>query len=135
VNLDPGLAAGAAAAAGDAIITVDRGGTIMSWNPAAERLLGSAPEDAIGQTLALIVPAEHRPRHVAAFHTAMDGGHPVNDGAVARVEASTASGARLVPGMSLGLLPGEDVKPAGAVAVLRLSSEAVVPFVPASRDS
>jgi len=86
------LAARALAAAGDAIITVDTAGRITSWNEAARRLLGYSPQDAIGQTLALIIPPEHRPRHMAGFHAALDSGRLAHSGAVARVEAATASG-------------------------------------------
>ncbi len=56
------------AAAGDAVITTDSTGHITSWNPEAQALLGFLPEQAIGQTLALIVPEPYRPRHVAGFH-------------------------------------------------------------------
>jgi hypothetical protein len=66
---------------------------------------------------------------VAAFHTAMDSGHLAHGGAVARVEATGKSGARLVLGLSLGLLHGEDGQVTGAVAVLRPLSGAVVEFV------
>jgi PAS domain S-box-containing protein len=64
---------------------VDRGETITSWNRAADQLFGFSHQDAVGQTLALIMPAEHRLRYVAAFHAAMDGGHPAHGGAVAQV--------------------------------------------------
>ena len=70
----------ATAAAGDACVTVDREGTITSWNPAAERLPGHSMTAAVGQTLALIIPAEHRARHVATFHEAMDTGTLAHDG-------------------------------------------------------
>lgn len=123
------LAARALAAAGDAIITVDTAGRITSWNEAARRLLGYSPQDAIGQTLALIIPPEHRPRHMAGFHAAIDSGRLAHSGAVARVEAATASGTRLALGLSLGLLPPEDGKPVGVVAVLRPLGEAVAEFV------
>lgn len=119
MSLDPELADHAVAAAGDAIITLDGTAKITSWNRAAERLLGFSREDAFEHGLALIVPAEYRARHVAAFHAAMDSGHLANGGAVARVEATTKPGDRLALGLSLGLLPGEDGKPGGAVAVLR----------------
>ena len=130
-RVEPSLAARALASAGDAIITVDASGRITSWNDAAHRLLGFSPEDAVGQTLALIIPTAHRSQHMAGFHAAMAGGHLAHAGAIARVEAATASGGRLVLGLSLGLLLNEDAKPAGAVAVLRPLGEAVVQFVSA----
>jgi PAS domain S-box-containing protein len=85
MSLVPGPAGRAAAAAGNLIVTVDRGETITSWNRAEEQLFGFSHQDADGQTLALIMPAEHRPRYVAAFHAAMDSGHPAHRGAVAQV--------------------------------------------------
>jgi PAS domain S-box-containing protein len=42
----------------DAIIGVSPDGTIMSWNPAARKLLGYASEEAIGQCISLIHPKE-----------------------------------------------------------------------------
>jgi PAS domain S-box-containing protein len=41
----------------DAIITEALDGTITGWNPAAERLYGFTAEEAVGKTIALIVPA------------------------------------------------------------------------------
>ena len=74
------LAAQALAEAADAIITVNTQGEITSWNPAAEVLLGHTAGHAIGQTLALIIPAEHRTRHVGAFHAAMNSGQLAHAG-------------------------------------------------------
>jgi len=116
--------------AGDAIVTVDATGTITAWNHSAESLFGYDRGDAVGQTLALIIPAGFRARHVAAFHEAVDGGRLAHGGAVARVEALTKSGGSLVLGISLGLLPDR----AGAVAVLRPLGDAVVEFAPAERS-
>jgi PAS domain S-box-containing protein len=129
VSLDPALAAHAVAASADAIVTLDHSAKVTSWNRAAEALLGFTREEATEQGLALIIPAEYRARHVAAFHAAMDGGHLAHGGAVARVEAVTASGGRVVLGLSLGLLAGEDGQPSGVVGVLRPLGDATVEFV------
>jgi PAS domain S-box-containing protein len=135
VSLDPELAAHAVAEAGDAIVTLDQNGKVTSWNRAAERLLGFSREDAMSGGLVLIIPAEYRARHVAGFHAAMDSGRLAHGGAVARVEAMTASGERLVLGLSLGLLRGEDGKPSGVVGVLRPLGGAAVEFVAANEAS
>jgi PAS domain S-box-containing protein len=129
VSLDPALAAHAVAAADDAIVTLDHSAKVTSWNRAAEQLLGFSREDAMEHGLALIIPAEYRARHVAGFHAAMDSGHLAHGGVVARVEAVTASGGRLVLGLSLGLLPGQDGQPSGVVGVLRPLGDAAVEFV------
>jgi PAS domain S-box-containing protein len=94
------LAAQALAAAADAIVTVNTHGEITSWNPAAEVLLGHTAGQAIGQTLALLIPAEHRARHVGAFHAAMDSGQLAHVGRPARVEAMTGDGGRVTLAMS-----------------------------------
>lgn len=131
MSVEPELAAQAVAAAGDVIITADRTGKITSWNGAAERLFGHSEKEAVGQSLALIVPAEYAPRHVAGFEAAMSSGRLAHGGAVARVEAADASGTRRALGMSLGLLHDEDGQVSGVVAVLRPLAGEIVEFVPA----
>src|SRR5436190_2556331 len=42
----------------DAILSKDRKAVITSWNPAAERLYGYTPEEAVGQPIAILVPRE-----------------------------------------------------------------------------
>jgi PAS domain S-box-containing protein len=106
------LAAQALAAAADAIVTVNTQGEITSWNPAAEVLLGHTVGQAIGQTLALLIPAEHRTRHIGAFRAAMESGQLAHAGRPARVEAMTGDGGRLTLAMSLGLLTDPDGAPA-----------------------
>jgi PAS domain S-box-containing protein len=52
----------------DAILMMDPKGTISYWNPAAERILGYASAEALGQNLHdLIAPARFHPAHLAAF--------------------------------------------------------------------
>ena len=123
------LAAQALAAAGDAILTVDTSGLITSWNPAAEALLGHRSDQAVGQTLALIIPPVHRSRHVAAFHAAMESGALAHRGRPARVEAMTSEGIVIPIRMSLGVIVSSGAEPAGAVAVLRDARTQPVPFI------
>jgi PAS domain S-box-containing protein len=119
----------AVAAAEDVIVTVDTTGHITSWNGAAERLFGYTESDAVGQTLALIVPEVHRPRHAAAFHAAIGGGKLAHGGQAALVEGVAADGVTIPLEMTLGLIPGEDDTPVGVVAVLRRGATEPISFI------
>ncbi|HMA18656.1 MAG TPA: PAS domain-containing protein, partial [Thermoanaerobaculia bacterium] len=46
-----------------AILFADRDGKIRLWNAGAEIMFGYPPEEAIGQSLDLIVPERQRARH------------------------------------------------------------------------
>ncbi|ARJ65688.1 histidine kinase [Magnetospirillum sp. ME-1] len=51
-------------AALDAIVTIDRSGMVVEFNPAAERIFGRRSSDAVGQEVAeLIIPEAHREAH------------------------------------------------------------------------
>jgi len=45
----------------DAIITMSLDGTITGWNPAAERMFGYGPAEAVGQNITLLVPDDRLP--------------------------------------------------------------------------
>ena len=45
------------------MIAADARGKILLWNPAAQRIFGFKEEEAIGQSLDLIVPERFRERH------------------------------------------------------------------------
>jgi PAS domain S-box-containing protein len=47
----------------DAIIAADKEGIIRFWNAGAERIFGYARNDAIGQSLDIIIPERLRKRH------------------------------------------------------------------------
>jgi PAS domain S-box-containing protein len=55
-----------------AVIMTDTEGCISYWNAGAESLLGYSALAAMGQSLDLIVPIEHREAHWRGFHRAMD---------------------------------------------------------------
>jgi PAS domain S-box-containing protein len=44
----------------DAVLSKDRQGVITSWNPAAARLYGYSEEEAVGEHISLLIPADHK---------------------------------------------------------------------------
>src|SRR5688572_12465119 len=44
----------------DAILSKDRNATITSWNEAAERLYGYTAEEAVGKSVAILIPPERQ---------------------------------------------------------------------------
>src|SRR5687767_881124 len=58
----------------DAIIAADKEGTILFWNPGAERIFGYASAAAIGQSLDIIIPERLRKRHWDGYRRVIKSG-------------------------------------------------------------
>ena len=63
MDIRQALAHAVLTACGDAIIATDRDGVIRFWNPGAERIFQFRAEEALGQSLDLIIPERLRARH------------------------------------------------------------------------
>ncbi len=57
-----------------AIVIADQHGVIQLWSEGAAKLLGYSRQEAVGQKLDLVVPAELREQHWLGFGKAMTGG-------------------------------------------------------------
>src|SRR5206468_3716212 len=58
----------------DAMIYADRSGAIIRWNQASAALFGYSADEALGQSLDLIIPEHLRTAHWGGFETAMTRG-------------------------------------------------------------
>jgi len=58
-------------AAADAVVATDHDGIIRVWNPGAKRIFGYRADEALGQSLDLIIPEPLRARHWEGFHRVM----------------------------------------------------------------
>lgn len=58
----------------EAVIYADREGIIRFWNAGAERLFGFRTEDALGQSLDIIIPEKLRAAHWRGYRHVMETG-------------------------------------------------------------
>ena len=104
----------------DAVIASDRAGAIVFWNPGATRIFGHTADQAIGQSLDLIIPENQRARHWAGYDEVMKTGKSrYADGAVLAVPALHKDGRRM--SLEFTIVPLKDSAGAmtGMISVLR----------------
>ena len=106
-------------AAGDAIIAAKPDGTIVLWNPAAQRIFGFAAEEAVGRSLDLIIPERFRERHWQAFEKVMATGRTRYGSEVLRVPAIHKDERSLSIAFTVALLFSHDGKVDSIVAIVR----------------
>jgi PAS domain S-box-containing protein len=106
-------------AAGDAIIAADPEGKIVLWNPAAERIFGFAAQEALGETLDLIIPERFRARHWDSFREVMRTGQTKYGAEVLRVPARHQDGRPLSIAFSVTLLSRADGQTEAIAAIVR----------------
>ena len=104
---------------GDAIIFADRDGIIRLWNRAAEGIFGYTGEEAIGQSLNLILPERQRELHWKGYGKAMLDGVTKYGSETLSVPAVTKDGERISIEFTINLLRDGDGKVLGPVAVIR----------------
>jgi PAS domain S-box-containing protein len=106
-------------AAGDAIIAAGTDGKIILWNPAAERIFGFTAEEALGQSLDIIIPERLRDRHWEGYRRAMQTGQSRYGTEVLRVPALRKDGRSLSIAFTVALLRSADARIEAIVAIVR----------------
>jgi PAS domain S-box-containing protein len=120
MNMPAGLGEALLHSASDAIIATDRDGRITFWNPGAERIFGFTADDAVGQSLDLIIPENLRARHWEGFRNTMaTGTSRYGHGDLLSVPGLTREGARISVEFTIVLLRNGAQETTGTVAVMR----------------
>jgi PAS domain S-box-containing protein len=110
----------------DAVIYADRAGNIVRWNGAATALFGYPPDEALGQSLDLIIPAHLRAPHWRGFEAAMTSGAMKLEGHPTLTRALHKGGRKLYVEMTFAIVRGSaPTEVLGAVAVARDVTERV----------
>jgi len=103
----------------EAIIFADRDGTIRLWNAGAEAMFGYSTEEAIGQSLDLIVPERQRGRHWEGYHKVMATGITRYGKELLAVPAVRKDGTRISLEFTIVLLRDDAGQPMGTAALMR----------------
>jgi PAS domain S-box-containing protein len=104
----------------DALVATDRNGIIRLWNPGAERIFGHRAEDALGQSLDLIIPERLRARHWEGFrHVMATGESHYGEGDLLSVPGLRQDGQRISLEFSIVPLKDEQGQMQGIAAVMR----------------
>lgn len=102
----------------DAVVFADREGIIRLWSGGAERLFGYSAEEALGQSLDIIIPESLRRRHWEGYFRVIETGVTRYGAEPLAVPGIRKDGSRVSLEFSIALLrDGSGVK--GAAAVLR----------------
>lgn len=106
---------------GDAVVASDRDGIILFWNPGAARIFGFTADEAIGQSLDIIIPERLRARHWEGYRETMRTGKSrYGGGDLLSVPALRKDGAQISVEFTIAVVrnePGSEML--GLVAVMR----------------
>jgi PAS domain S-box-containing protein len=101
-----------------AVIFGDRKGIIRLWNSGAEALFGYTAAEAVGQTLDLIVPEKHRPKHWEGYDRVMQTGVTKYGRELLAVPAMTKDGRRISIEFNVALLHDKTGQVSGVAATI-----------------
>lgn len=108
---------------GDAIIVADAHEKIVLWNPAATRIFGYLQEEALGNTLDIIVPERQLQRHNEGYSHSMETGTSRYGTSLLKAPAKHKDGSMLSIAFTVGMLFDASGKTNGVVAIIRDETE------------
>ncbi|PWC47545.1 PAS domain S-box protein [Azospirillum sp. TSA6c] len=104
----------------EAIVYSDREGLIRFWNAGAERVFGFTAEEALGQSLDIIIPERQRQRHWEGYDEVMKTGvSRYGSGDMLSVPALRKDGSRISVEFTIVPLKDADGAMLGMASVMR----------------
>jgi len=108
----------------DAIVYADAAGKIGVWNAGATRMFGFSEQEALGQSLDIIIPSGLQGRHWQGYHETMRTGETrYGDGQTLAVPAMRKDGTRISVEFTIVPFTGPDGKMTGIAAIMRDTTE------------
>jgi PAS domain S-box-containing protein len=104
---------------GDGVIVSDARNHIVYWNPAATRIFGFTEQEALGQTMDLIIPERLRQRHNVGFAKSMETGTTRYGNDLLKVPATHKDGRTLSIAFTVAMLFDQDKHVSGVAALIR----------------
>ena len=104
----------------DAVVYADAEGAIRFWNQGATRIFGFTADEALGQSLDLIIPEGQRKRHWDGYNETMRTGKTrYGEGQLLSVPALRKDGSRISVEFTIVPFKGTNGAMAGIAAVMR----------------
>ena len=104
----------------EAIVASDAEGIIQFWNAGATRVFGFTADEALGQSLDIIIPERLRARHWDGYRETMRTGKSrYGSGDLLSVPALRKDGAQISVEFTIAVVRGEQGDMVGLVAVMR----------------
>ena len=116
---DPNTAEALVHQAPDAIVFTDTSGVIRFWNAAATRVFGFSEEQAIGESLDLIIPERFREAHWNGFDRALEARVTKYAGQALATRSVRSDGVQIYVELSFSIVLDDDGNVLGALSHAR----------------
>lgn len=103
----------------DAVLFADNQGVVRLWNQGAERIFGYPAEEALGQSLDLIIPERLRERHWEGYKRVMSTGETHYGSELLSVPALRGDGSQISSEFSIVMVRDDNGKVLGVAAIMR----------------
>jgi PAS domain S-box-containing protein len=101
------------------IVFANRDGIIELWNPAAAAVFGYKSEEAVGQSLDLIIPKDLREAHWRGYRAAMTRGQTKYSGQMLATRSRHKDGRKIYVELAFGIIKSDSEQVLGALALAR----------------